>query len=152
MITIPNFKEFSPGLYRGGQPSPDGWLSLKELGIKTVVKLNFPYEGSDEEAIKLGMTVVDCYGPPSGLINIFEHPDPDRIRLAVQTLGNKTEQPIYVHCLHGQDRTGLVVGLYRVLYEGFTKKEAFREMFQNGFHWEFLGLLDFWEDFDGKGF
>jgi tyrosine-protein phosphatase SIW14 len=52
-----------------------------------------------------------------------------------------------VHCTHGQDRTGLVVGLYRTIHDGWTKTDAYREMLQLGFHPELRGLREFWEDF-----
>ena len=61
---IPNYREVRPGVYLGGQPTLAGWAYLKSIGIKTVVKLNFPSEGSDDEAARLGMTVVDASGPP----------------------------------------------------------------------------------------
>jgi tyrosine-protein phosphatase SIW14 len=147
---VPNFQEVGPGVYRGGQPTSEGWVYLQKKGIKTVIKLNLAPEGSDDEAVALGMVVVDASGPPSDVTNVFDAPKPERIRLAVQTLENESLRPIYVHCLHGQDRTGLVVGLYRVLHDHKTKSDAFKEMRKNGFHWEFLGLLKVWDDFDGK--
>jgi len=147
---VPNFRIVDSGVYRGGQPTTEGWTYLKSLGIKTVVKLDLECEGSDVEATNLGMAVVDASGPPSDITNVFEAPPRERIRLAVQTLEDEGRWPIYVHCLHGQDRTGLVVGLFRVLHDHYTKSKAFKEMLDNNFHWEFLGLLDYWRDFDGK--
>lgn len=147
---VPNFHLVDVGVYRGGQPTAAGWAYLKSKGIKTDVKLDLASEGSDDEAARLGVTVVDASGPPSDIKNFFEAPTRDRIRLAVQTLEDESSRPVYVHCLHGQDRTGLVVGLYRVHHDHYTKAKAFREMRKLGFHWEFLGLLDVWEDFDGK--
>ena len=147
---VPNFQEVGPGVYRGGQPTTEGWVYLQKKGIKTVIKLDLASEGSDDEAVALGMVVVDASGPPADLTNFLEAPKPERIRLAVQTLENESLRPIYVHCLHGQDRTGLVIGLYRVLHDHKTKSEAYEEMRKNGFHVVFLGLLKVWEDFDGK--
>jgi hypothetical protein len=148
---VPNLHTVDKGVYRGGQPTAEGWSYLKSLGVKTVVKLDLPSEGSDEEATRLGMTVVDASGPPSDLGNFFEAPNPARIRLAVETLEDESRWPIYVHCLHGQDRTGLIVGLFRVRHDHFTKSQAFKEMRENNFHWAlFPGLVDVWEDFDGK--
>lgn len=114
------------------------------------MKLNFESEGSDEEAAKLGMTVIDASGPPSDIGNVFGSPKPERIRLAVETLRNESLRPVYVHCLRGQDRTGLIVGLYRVLYERFTKDAAYEEMRKYGFHRSLHGLREVWENFNGK--
>lgn len=147
---VPNFSEVAPGVYRGGQPTSAGWAFLKTKGIKTVVKLDLPSEGSDEEAAKLGMKVIDASGPPSDLGDVLGAPKPERIRLAVETLEDEKLQPIFIHCLHGQDRTGLIVGLYRVLHDHRTKKAAYAEMRKHGFHRSLHGLREVWEDFDGK--
>ena len=52
----------------------------------------------------------------------------------------------YVHCEHGQDRTGLTIGIYRVQHDGWTKEKAYNEMIAHGFHKSLHGLDDFWED------
>ena len=147
---IPNFRVVTSGVYRGGQPTAEGWAYLKSKGVKTVVMLHLPSEGTDEEAAKLGMTVVDASGPPSDLGNILGAPKPERIRLAVETLQNESLWPVYVHCLHGQDRTGLIVGLFRVLHDHYTKEMAYKEMRANKFHPALHGLHEIWERFDGK--
>lgn len=46
----------------------------------------------------------------------------------------------------GQDRTGLVVGTYRVWVNGWSKAQAYAEMKSFGFHPILKGLYDFWED------
>jgi protein tyrosine/serine phosphatase len=44
--------------------------------------------------------------------------------------------PILVHCNHGADRTGLILALYRTLYDGWSKDAAVGEMLRGefGFH------------------
>ena len=51
----------------------------------------------------------------------------------------------FVHCAHGQDRTGLVVAVYRVRH-GWTKAQAQAEMLRLGFHPTLLGLWQSWVD------
>jgi tyrosine-protein phosphatase SIW14 len=147
---LPRFEAVSPGIYRGGQPTAAGWAELKRLGIKTVVKLDLTEEGRDDEAERLGLKVIDASGPPSDLHTVFQAPSPERIALAVGSLGDESLRPIFVHCLHGQDRTGIVVGLHRVLNEKKTKTAAYLEMRQRGFHRSLRGLHEMWERFDGK--
>ena len=44
--------------------------------------------------------------------------------------------PVLVHCNHGADRTGLILALYRTLYDGWSKGAAVEEMLHGefGFH------------------
>ncbi len=46
--------------------------------------------------------------------------------------------PIYVHCEHGKDRTGLVIALYRMRADGWSQEQAAAEMKEMGH----TGLLD----------
>lgn len=143
---IPNFRQVDPGVYRGGQPTQEGWNKLKALGVTTVVKLNLDKEGSDAEAVKLGMDVWDLG------INVYEQtgleqiPDGffDSICLSLP------EKGIYIHCEHGQDRTGLCCAIYRMRVDKWTKDQAQTEMLQNGFHKSLLGLWEYWEDYNAR--
>ena len=35
---------------------------------------------------------------------------------------------VLIHCYHGADRTGLIAGMYRIIYQGWTVEEAKAEM------------------------
>jgi tyrosine-protein phosphatase SIW14 len=143
--SILNFAQVSPHpIYRGGQPSRDGWLYLKSLGVKTVVKLNCPDEGIDDHP---DFNIIDCHMPPKDFWQAFGKPDPADVARAVAALRDSPKGPFYVHCLHGQDRTGLVVGEFRVLNDGWTTDQAYAEMMQHGFHPELIDLLRTWEEF-----
>lgn len=146
---IPNFRCVDSHVYRGGQPNEAGWEYLKQLGVQTVIKLNFESEGSDETAEKLGMKVWYFPIEPNGILDIFKQPDAWNIYTAAKILNDCSDpnHPAYIHCAHGEDRTGLVVGVYRVLYNGFTKDEAYKEMLKCGFHPELIGLQRFWDNF-----
>ena len=52
----------------------------------------------------------------------------------------------YIHCEHGQDRTGLIVGCRRVWLDGWTKTNAWNEMIAAGFHPALHGLASFWKN------
>lgn len=159
-----NFYEVVPGgIFRGGQPTRAQMETLiKEKKIKTVVKLDLKSEervdatdNFDEEAVvkELGIAIVDASTPPSTLTlpNSFRDPDYNKIRLAVETLEDESKWPIYVHCKHGQDRTGLVVGLFRVLNANKNIHKdinaAYQEMKDYKFH-PLPGLLEYWRKFE----
>jgi protein tyrosine/serine phosphatase len=156
---VPNLVEVGSGLLRGGQPSAEGWKWLKEKGVTAVVKLNYESEGSDDEARRLGLRVIVNSIEPAGLdgkspeailnaaLKTRVVPSDESIANAVRAM-DAHQGVMYVHCSHGQDRTGLVVGVYRVLHDGLTKDDAYQEMLHNHFHAGLHGLHDFWERFD----
>ena len=137
---VPNFAQVSYGIYRGGQPTIEGWQYLKSLGVTNVVKLNEISEGSDQPAIDLGMTV--CYHPINFADQAVLKPNKKDFLEAVSQIVPGT----YVHCEHGQDRTGLCIGAWQVLIEHVDKNIAYKEILAHDFHKILHGLNDFWED------
>lgn len=138
-VGIPNLAEVDGSVLRGGQPSAGGWCWLKNSGITKIVKLNLEGDASDSSGVSLGMTQTYC--PIDLADQIIFKPDYSTVMAAV----NAIQPGTFVHCTHGQDRTGLVIGCYRVLKQGWTKDAAWAEMLQHGFHPELLGLTLFWE-------
>ncbi len=157
---VPNFERVSAGVLRGGEPNAEGWKWLKEeQGVSTVVKLNYESEGSDQRATNLGLNVIVSSIQPAGLDGMSPAalvkavsetrvvPSDESIANAVRAMIS-SKGTVYVHCTHGQDRTGLVVGVYRVLHDGRGKDESYQEMLSHHFHPELHGLHEFWERFD----
>ncbi|NNN06058.1 MAG: hypothetical protein HKL90_09190 [Elusimicrobia bacterium] len=115
------FRLVSPGLYRSAQPSLEniGWLS--GFGMATLLDLRDPITAALERraAARAGIGVKSV--PMSGLwAPTFGELDR---ALAVLT-DPATPRPILVHCLHGQDRTGVVIAAYRVIVEGVPPARA----------------------------
>jgi len=109
---LPNFQKVDDHVYRGAQPTEDGFKDLAKLGIKTIVDLRLIGEHSqaDEERIvsNLGMRYVSI--PMKGLST----PKEEQVA-AVQALFNDANAgPVFVHCKRGADRTGMVVAVYRI--------------------------------------
>lgn len=158
---IPNFAKVSRGVYRSGQiTSQEGWLHLREVVGPSarvhIIKLNFDNEGGATDALAESLIGADVhYLPiqPQGdtdlldeVRNVFVHPDMERVGQAVALLYMATDDDIWlVHCTHGQDRTGFVVGNYRVQHDGWSKTRAFDEMLAHEFHAALRGLHDAWE-------
>jgi len=132
---IPNYSLVATNLARGGEPNKEGWEYLQSQGFKIVIKLNTDAEGSDDYARQCGMTV-DKY-PITFLQQIFG--PPYRTQIAVWEAAECGEK-VFVHCSHGEDRTGLIVAMYRHQVQGWTKDAARKEMLALGFHPAELGL------------
>ncbi|MGC5802764.1 tyrosine-protein phosphatase [Ralstonia pseudosolanacearum] len=136
-----NFGVVSEGvisIYRGGEPVDEQeWQFIKDSKIKTIVKLNqyskaVSESEEDHLAEKYGIKVIKVFMGPEDCIlgkhcniDLDEMPDPNLVEKAINEItaaaGNG---PVYVHCSHGQDRTGLVVALYRMRVQGYCRKKA----------------------------
>jgi protein tyrosine phosphatase (PTP) superfamily phosphohydrolase (DUF442 family) len=121
---VPNFHRVNDTLYRGGQPSVRGLEGLAKMGIKTVVDLRMSTGRSDweeREVKRLGMRYVHLplYGR--------ETPTSKDIQKAFSVLDDPAQVPVFVHCREGKDRTGMVVGCYRIAHDHWTNRRAFAE-------------------------
>lgn len=146
MQTISGFAIVRSGeVYRGSQPYTSGqWDFLRNLGVRTVLKLNYDSEGLD---VAPGMALFKCAMPPRDWPDALGRPDPVDVGRAVDILGDLELYPTYVHCLHGHDRTGLVIGEWRVKYCQWPPEQAYQEMKEYGFHWELPDLEWTWRQF-----
>ena len=144
---LPNFQVVSPSLYRGGQPTKNGLLRLRSLGVKAIVNLR------DEQR---AVMAEECAASTLGLkyfsiaLSPFLEPSRQSINEFLSIISHEQHQPVFVHCLHGQDRTGAMVSIYRVMAHGWTVFQAYEEMLDLGFHPEFSNLLQALERAAGK--
>ena len=137
---VPNLSQVEPGVWRGGQPKSAGaWIYLRSLGLTNDIKLNTIEEGSDQAAIGAGFDVL--YFPIETLEQLLDGPSPALVNNALHQIRPGT----YVHCQHGQDRTGLLIGLYR-LQEGTNAAAAWCEMTNHGYHPALRGLTHYWRE------
>ena len=122
---VPNFGEVTPTLYRGGQPTAEGFEALAHMGIAIVVDTG---RSKRDEALikKLGMTYISlpwyCPLPKDKVFARF-----------VEITRQNREKKIFVHCRFGDDRTGMMIAAYRMAVDGWTAKEAMQEMHQFGY-------------------
>lgn len=152
-----NFVEVRPGLYRGGHPSTAGIAYLKSLGVKRIVDLEiadfieaWPSD-IDQELRDAKAAGLEEFQHPMSAFEPALSDDFDRDQDAIQKLlaTATAADPIYVHCKHGQDRTGLVIGLERVEHEKWKPADAHAEMVKLGFHTYFAGLEEYFENKTG---
>ncbi len=128
-------------ILRGGQPEPGGWVYLHQHGISNVVKLNTYEEAKDHPTGPLGYDT-EAYHPIEFYQQLTSVPE-QTVMLAVSSMSTPGT---FVHCQHGEDRTGLIVAFYRWRIQHWSRDKAEQEMLAFGFHKELHGLWDFWED------
>ena len=134
---LPNFNRITPGIYRGGRPTDEGLQNLKSSGIKSIINLENvagSVKNEREIAKKLGL------GFMSSPVSWIRPPRDEQVDKILAVMTNPKNQPVYIHCLHGRDRTGLIAGLYRVLIEKMSPHLAYREMKELGFRSFFVTL------------
>lgn len=137
-LNIPNLHKVDENFYRGGMPNELGLRQLKAAGVTTIVSLANERryrEPEREMAQRLGFKFVHIPLSP------WREPSANDIDAFLSVVNNKDAEPVFVHCLHGEDRTGAMVAIYR-LDHGWTRQAAFDEMRERGFHRIFLNLSD----------
>jgi protein tyrosine phosphatase (PTP) superfamily phosphohydrolase (DUF442 family) len=126
---LPNLHKVNDQLYRGAQPNAEGFRQLEKLGVKTVLNLRSRHSNRDI-----------CGADSLTLMQIRMSPwdvtENDIVRF-LRVVTDQKRQPVFVHCQHGADRTGVMCAAYRVVVEGWTKQQAIDEMTCGGFgfHW-----------------
>ncbi|MEW6086803.1 MAG: dual specificity protein phosphatase family protein [bacterium] len=139
---LPNFFKVTDELYRGAQPTSEGIRELEKMGIKTVINLRSFHSDKDE----IGTT--DIKG--EHLYVKAWHPEEKEVVKFLKIVTDKTKTPVFVHCQHGADRTGLMVAMYRIAALGWTKDEAIEEMTKGdfGFHEIWGNIVKFIKEAD----
>ena len=133
-VRVDNFGRVNATYYRGGQPEGQDYADLAALGIKTVINLT----SDDSEANEPSM--VERAGMKYFQIPMTTHRAPTSAQIA-QFLGivnDPKNEPVYVHCVGGKHRTGVMTAVYRMTEDGWNSDRAFSEMKQYGFGADFL--------------
>ena len=132
-----HFFKVNDSLFRGQQPTDRGLAQLKDLGIKHVVYLHFnKKQAAHEKAVVEGLGMKFTHIPMSWITP----PKQNQIDTWLKLTMNSEEGPVFVHCQHGRDRTGTMVGIYRIAHDKWTYEKAYAEMKEKGFRTFFLGL------------
>jgi protein tyrosine/serine phosphatase len=139
---VTDFYQVSPGVYRGGRPDQAGVNALAKLGVKTIINLeNDDAAIANETAWAKSANVTEMSFPMSG----ERTPSDKQVDAILAVMKDPARRPIYVHCMKGMDRTGIIVALHRVINEHWTDERAEQERDAIGFnHW--LVLLDRYYD------
>jgi protein tyrosine/serine phosphatase len=139
---LPNLHRVAPDLYRCAQPTAAGLEVAEKLGIKTVVSLRAFHSDKDEvESTKLRTERIR--------FNTWHPEDEDVIRF-LKIVSQTNNGPYLVHCLHGADRTGTMIAIYRMAVQGWKKEDAIEEMTKGefGYHTVWTNLIRYLNKLD----
>src|SRR5262249_26471512 len=103
-------------------------------GVKTIVDLTSDDTDPAEADLTshAGMTYVH--------IPMTTHTVPTTAQLDqfLKIVNDPASQPVYVHCVGGRHRTGVMTAAYRMSHDGWTAERAFSEMKHYKFGADFL--------------
>jgi protein tyrosine/serine phosphatase len=148
---LPNLHRVNATLYRSAQPTKEGFafldartsLSNADQPIKAIVSLR---AFNDDKPL-----VPESSGLRLEQIRFKTwHPEDEDVVKFLRIATTPSLQPVLVHCQHGSDRTGTMVAIYRIAYEGWTKTQATDEMINGGFgfHPMWQNLLRYIQELD----
>jgi tyrosine-protein phosphatase SIW14 len=132
---IQNFYRLDNHVYRGAQPTKEGFEYLAKIGVKTVLDLRKAGKRSSAEehvVTALGMRYVNV--PMTGL----NPPTQAQISRILALLESNAGGAVFVHCKAGHDRTGAVIAAYRIDHDHWTNASALREARARG-----MGFFEF---------
>ena len=146
---LPNLHKVADGLYRGAQPEAQGFPELKKLGVKTIINLRSAH--SDRGLIHDSGLADDAFVYEEIPMQAW-HPEQEDVVRFLRIVSDPSRGPIFVHCQHGADRTGLMMAIYRMAVQGWSRQDAIREMRDGGygFHEIWAGIVEFLEKLDGE--
>ncbi len=139
---LKNFAKVSDVLYRGEQPTAEGFAALKKMGVKTVISLR-AFHSDRSMLAGLGL-----YYKRMGIYT-WDFKDEYVVNF-LKLVTNPKYQPVFVHCQHGADRTGTMCAIYRAAVEGWSMSDAMNEMHNFGFHTIWSNLKKYLESIDPK--
>jgi uncharacterized protein (TIGR01244 family) len=126
---IGNFDQVDQRVYRGGQPSDEGFQYLAKLGVKTIIDLR---EADGRAAAEqhvvtaAGMKYVNV--PMTGLTP----PSDIEMMKILALMQDASAGPVFVHCKRGADRTGAVVAAYHIAVNKWDNGRALKDAKAHG--------------------
>jgi tyrosine-protein phosphatase SIW14 len=145
---LDNFARVNPNLYRGAQPTVEGFRQLKAMGIKTVIDFR-SYHSTKMQVEAAGLTPVEI--PLKADLGSVP-PTDEELKRFFEVVLDPARQPVYIHCAFGKDRTGTMAAAYRLEVDGWTSDEALQEMEAFGYHNIYRDLINFVRTYKPHGY
>jgi protein tyrosine/serine phosphatase len=137
-------------VYRSGQLTEDQWAAyLQQYAIKSLLNLRGEhrgagwYQGEVRAAAQLGVTHYDVH------MSAIREVDTKTLKTILAIL-RQAPKPLWIHCLSGADRSGLIAALYLFAIEGQRAETAAQQLSLFYGHFPYLwsrsGAMDrsFW--------
>jgi len=140
-----NFHIVDKNLWRSSQPNSESIKRMKEHGLKSIINLR-----GDEQTDIWEKKLSDSLG-----IKYFSKPmdatkeqNLDYLREILSIIENENNHPVLVHCLGGKDRTGLIVGMYKLKHTDISMEDLKKEIIMYGHDEKYESIfrtLEIWD-------
>lgn len=121
---LPNFHQINEQLYRGAQPLSGGMNELATLHIKTVINLRGEDEKTSAEEAEARAAGLHYFSVP---LPGLSRPKDEQVEKVLAIINDSQNWPVFIHCHHGEDRTGTIIAVYRITHDGWTSEQAKKE-------------------------
>lgn len=122
-----------PNLWRGSTPEcveNVEWLKTA-LQIRTIINLQKDTATDEVKWCKeVGIDFHDLQ-----MNKLWPPPNKVEVAKAICLMSSVIYRPMYIHCVHGTERTGFVAAAYRMQVMGWSFDKAYDEMIQRGCRW-----------------
>jgi len=145
---IKRFAWLDSTLARGARPGSKGLRALHERGFRTVID----FAGtSGEQALAEAESLE--YVPLPLTAHVWSSPPTEeQVRRFFEIVLDPARQPVFIHCVHGMDRTGAMAALYRIEAQGWQPPGAIEEMRLLGYHDWYNDLVNYVRDYKPRGY
>lgn len=140
-----NFHIVDNNLWRSSQPNSESIKRMKLHGLKSIINLR-----GDEQTDIWEKKLSDSLG-----IKYFSKPmdatkeqDLNYLKEILSLIEDENNQPVLIHCLGGKDRTGLIVGMYKLKYSDISMEDLKKEIIMYGHDEKYESIfqaLNIWE-------
>jgi protein tyrosine/serine phosphatase len=148
---IERFMQVDGRLYRGAQPDLEGFKYLRDLGIGTIINLRLRKDAERlkerEQVESLGMKYVNIPIEDGNFFTRSRIIPEEAILAFFQAIDAAAPGKVFVHCHRGADRTGALVGFYRIVRHQWDGLRAYAEAREIGMRSWYKGLQRQIEDF-----
>ncbi|MBS1957317.1 MAG: dual specificity protein phosphatase family protein [Cyanobacteria bacterium SZAS-4] len=137
---IDNVGVINENIMRGSWPIADenGMQALKDAGVKTIIDLDDSPSLIAEESAAASRLGMNFEAIP---LSEVERPSNEQIAQILRLMEDPQNQPVYIHCKQGADRTGAIIAIYRMTHDGWSIDKAYEEMRHFGFNTSYGELL-----------
>ena len=125
VVRIDNFGRVNERYYRGAQPTEQDLADLAKLGVKATIDLT---NGEDEDGRERQLAEGAGMKFFKLAMNTRVVPTSEQITAFLSIVNDPANQPVYVHCVGGRHRTGVMTAIYRMIEDKWTPDRAFQEM------------------------